>query len=508
MDFSDHRRFSAPQEGPAGPQVGRGEGVPGGEQSRPSMQGPPPPSTASPLSSRRGPSSAGPGVSNTRSRTPLTGEERSGKHGLSGSDPRSHLPNRERSSTPPLERHLALVGARVDALRLAFQGELRPEIRALLVANLARMADLKVGAPVEILSREGDVRGELSTRSREGHWLIENAGLAFLIDDSAAAGWKLVVTVRALLLMQAGPEAALALAREAARVLLADVIDERIRRLDLCADLTGFSVGEGGLDPYAFSIHHRTKYKDIARVEQYFRRGIRTGFMFGKSDAVARIYDKTEHLELGLAEDKAADECAMWTRNGWNGVDRVTRVEFQLQGRLLDELEIRSPDAALGRLDAVWAYCTHKWMRLVDLGSATRKDRAKTDRRWEILDRVVFRRREPPARRVRVTPVPQARRMVSAVINFGACVGAIAGTVSDPRMRVRDWSPLQCKGWVERELTRLTRLTLHAATADLFAQADDPREAVARLMEKRNAAAVRLAPIALCTLGQSQDFAA
>lgn len=381
-----------------------------------------------------------------------------------------------------------VVGRRVDAFYLAFKGELREDVRAHLEELRARGEALNTEVPVEI----GDLRGALSTRSREGWWVVQSAWLTVTINERASHGWQLEIRPSALLLMHEGEFAALTFANDVARGVLELVREARLRRIDLCADLVHLDLA--GIDPQAFVTHHKTRIRDIAQFEEFFRAGMRTGFMMGKSDAVSRLYDKTEHLRLGLDETKAEDERAAWKSEGWNGTDDVVRAEFQLRGRILDELDIRDPAKALERLDAIWGYCIKKWLRLVVLGTATRKRRCKTDRRWEALEDVVFRAPgEEPARRVRAPSTPHARRMVSAIVNFCACIGVISAGVGDPRQVVAGWSEARAEQWLQEQLNALARFTVKGATADLLLASDDPREAAARLMEKQSAACMKFA---------------
>jgi hypothetical protein len=381
----------------------------------------------------------------------------------------------------------------VDAFYLAFQGSLRDEARVELGLLQAKCAALKTEVGVQMSHNGGELRGALSSRSRDGWWSIRSAWLTVTVDERASHDWIVEVKPSALLLMREGPRAALSMARAAARALLETVTGERTRRLDLCADLTGFDLG--GLNVRGFVTHHRTGIADISAVKEYWRAGKRTGFVIGKGDAMARVYDKTEHLRLGLDDTKADDEYAEWRFGGWNGHDDVTRVEFQLRGRLLDELDLRDPERALSRLDATWSYCTKKWLRLVDLDSSTRKERCATDACWQALEDVVFRAKSEPAKRTRAPSVPHARRMVSAVVNYSACAGMLAYCAGDARERVAGWSNPRAEAWIQEQLFDMSRRTVLAATVDLVGRFDDARAAAAHLMEKQSAAAVKFTSV-------------
>jgi hypothetical protein len=385
---------------------------------------------------------------------------------------------------------------RVDALYLAFKGPVRDECRAELTTLHARMSVTKSEAAVRFEAGGGVLQGAMSTRSREGWWLVRSAWVSIVVDERAVEGWSVVAQPSALLLMREGPRRALELARSAARAVLSNVVEERVRRLDLCADVVGFEMQ--AVERHAFLTHRRTQSADISTVREYARAGKRTGFVFGKGDAVVRVYDKTEHLRLGLDDTKADDERADWVCAGWNGRDDVTRIEYQLRGRMLKELELRDPEKCLERLDAVWSYCTRKWLRLVELVPGRRRERCATDERWSVLEDVVFRARSEAAKRVRAPSAPHARRMVSAVVNYMACEGLLAIYTGDARERVANWSNARAEAWIQEALFSMARQTSRAAAADLIQRFDDACEAAAHLMEKQSAASARFTMVAQC----------
>jgi hypothetical protein len=414
----------------------------------------------------------------------------------------------------PLEHHPRLadrcearvLAYRVDAFYLAFQGALRDDVRAELEVLHAKALASKTEVAVNLTNADGgELRGALSTRCFGGMWRTSSAWLTVVVDERASHDWRVEVRPTALLLMLEGPRAALVLARAAARAVLQTVTGERVRRLDLCADLVAFDLR--GVQQEHFVTHHRRKSADISTQHEYSRRGIRTGFLIGKGDAQVGIYDKTEHLRLGLDETKAEEERAEWHHGGWNGLDDVTRVEYRMRGRLLDELEIRDPDRCLDRLDAVWGYCTTKWLRLVDRSTATRKERCRSDHRWRALEAVVFVARAEPAKRRRPPATPHALRQLSASLNYAACVGALGGVAGDARTHVANWSNARAEAWIQEDLFRWAQLTARAAAQVWIGRYDDAVEAAAALIEKKSAAVAKYGP-GIVKMHESKNTAA
>jgi hypothetical protein len=393
----------------------------------------------------------------------------------------------------------------VDAFYLKFRGELREDARAVLNRAVLVATERRTEAPVDLRvaivgGLVGDLRGALHPRSRDGWWFVQSAWLEVKIDDGARGRWRVEVKPSALLILREGPHAALTMARQAARALFARVEGERVSRLDLCADAIGIDLGS--LDVEAFLQHRFLKVHDISTRQQFWRAGIRTGFVWGKGDGVARLYDKTEHLRSGLDDAKADDERSEWRFAGWNGTDAVARLEAQLRGKLLDELELRDPERALERLDAVWSYFTKKWIRLVEADKwraerekpkeQRRKDRMPTDTRWRAFQAVVFRVKSDPAKRLRAPTTPHARRLVSAVVNYCAAMGALAVHARlDPRAQVADWTNEQAETFIQQQLAFMAEPTLRAARFDLISRFDDAREAAAHLITKQGAAALK-----------------
>lgn len=386
---------------------------------------------------------------------------------------------------------------RVDALYLGFQGKLREELRAELARGLAKAASLKTEVAIEFSAGGGCLRAALSTRSREGMWTLESTWLTVRIDERGTNDWILEVRPSALLLLQEGPRQALALARDVAKAVLETPTGEHLRRIDLCADVVHFDLAT--VDVRHLVAHARTRITDCRSMREYWQAGGRTGFVAGSGgDVMARVYDKTKHLHLRLDEKKKDAEFQTWRFAGWNGTDDVTRVEYQVRGQVLRELEIRDPEKALGRLDAIWAYCTHKWLRLVDRTTATRRERCASDRRWRALDAVVFRERSAPARRLRAPSTPHALRLVSVVLNYNAAAGFLAFHVGDARLHVANWTDARAEAWIQQHLFDNAVRTVRATAAQWMGKyGGDAKMAAAALMEKGSAAVAKHSTLCL-----------
>ncbi len=258
-------------------------------------------------------------------------------------------------------------------------------------------------------------------------------------------GWTVEIVWYAQTLADWGLELVL---RESAAIaaLIGDVREQRLRRIDLCADVEGWEIA--GSDVKRLAKRPRAKWAvDDAGPEEptdepanvhgrgeLSRRRV-TGISVGRGGALmARIYDKRAELERN--ERRREAEESRWKAAGWDGLEPVTRVEFQIRGVALAEMGLRDPDAVVEpvsrleeyfdargrkrrrkvvtgyrvvtadedgrevqatlvhRLDAIWSTCLG-WVRLVvprksKKGAPVAASRLADDPRWAILRAVQF----------------------------------------------------------------------------------------------------------------------
>lgn len=269
--------------------------------------------------------------------------------------------------------------------------------------------------------------------------------------ESKLPGWTVGVEVSGETLIRAGWTRALRTAHEIA-TLLGKVHGARLRRLDLCADFVGFPIYRD--DAHAIVSRARArkvffddpKAKGAADWSEHVLSGkVRTLSLAPGAPLSARIYDKTYELHCKREKGKAAAEVEAWTRRALAlpahkqaailkaGAD-VTRVEFQARGEVLKEMGLRSATAAdvAASLDRVWGYCTTRaadgsfgWMRIVDRGTATRKERAELDARWVAVQAVRFRKEPEPIYRVRRSTGARSAQVFGCAVSLLAAAGAL-----------------------------------------------------------------------------------
>jgi hypothetical protein len=259
-----------------------------------------------------------------------------------------------------------------------------------------------------------------------------------------------------LLLGRVGHEAALEQCRELARVLLGrDYVGERARRLDMCADFDGFELE--GVKREAW-IAGRARIAEHAYAATFARGPQLTGFTIGKGESLlVRVYDKTEELRLDAnAGAKRQEQQARWEAAGWLG-DPVVRVEAQLRGDLLDQLDMRDPEVLFENLPGVWTYVMEKWCRLSVPGTATRRERWRLDARWRSVQAVPWGEVQA-VKRLYIRADPNTARLASLGLSVFAAADeeAVEGTIDlcggSPK-RVLEWQPATAERMVRDLLT-------------------------------------------------------
>lgn len=321
-------------------------------------------------------------------------------------------------------------------------------------------------------------------------------------------GWTLEIIWYAQHLAQWGLEKTL-LESAALASNCGEVLETRLRRIDLCADVVGWDVDHGELldrlvkrphaewrkwnasddeekdeafadsavVPRARARVRRDAQKsdrelanqDADRAAIYGRGAMQkrrvTGLVVGRGPVMCRIYDKRAELERS-AERRELEE-DRWREKGWDGIEAVTRAEFQLRGVALTEFGIRDPDAVLipvtrvdtyldangrkrrrvvvsghevlaredgteatvvDRLNDLWHACLN-WVRIVvpDPKSPHKaKCRLKDDPRWAILRELRFTDAEPrPIRRHRPRASASCAQALGVSLSQAAAEGRL-----------------------------------------------------------------------------------
>lgn len=148
-----------------------------------------------------------------------------------------------------------------------------------------------------------------------------------------------------------------------------------VSRIDVYADFQGWEPTVTDLDRFVSFSRHR---RGLQENQQVYMTGPRlTGFMFGKGDLAARIYDKTVEIQRrGVS----------WLPDLW-GTDRsdrpVWRLEFQYRRGVLAEFNLSAVDETVASLQDLWRYGTEEWMSLRVPTNHSVRRRWPVDPVWE-----------------------------------------------------------------------------------------------------------------------------
>jgi hypothetical protein len=323
-----------------------------------------------------------------------------------------------------------LLNRRVDWLTVAFRVVLEPLTLQLLTERAAVAAE-HTRAEVVLVDPNGhDLRFELKRTRAPERWYLENADLRVLVDVNASGrtlepgdkpgrkwlpGWTVEIIPRMEFLSTHSLREVLDAMRTAAQAF-GCLLAERLRRFDLAADFTNWTLAA---DHYNAMLRHgRVKMTSFdegvpftegkaryLRFQAHTGRGKFSGITLGSGGPVRmRLYDKTLELEQQGTDDKRAIEHLAWSNavGGWEPSERVTRLEFQIRGEALDELDMRDPAKLEEKADSVWQYMTQRWARLILPGTASRRSRCDLDPKWAAAQAVRFFHAATPARRIRV----------------------------------------------------------------------------------------------------------
>jgi hypothetical protein len=334
------------------------------------------------------------------------------------------------------------------------------------------------------------------------------------------------------------------------------VFEERVRRIDLAADVAGFKIRPNDrkklvtrsalrLDPKRSSEVVLEEEDGCDATMHATRRAI-TGLTVGKGAIMCRMYDKQEELRVRIEDangpqevrrfsDKQTKELARWTAGGWNGKDPVSRVEFQIRGEALRELGVHTADDIVEPLVAsgvvtaengtiqvterwkkkrpprvtgavygledyfprLWSSCID-WTRLITRektkkGKEKQPTRCKLDPRWEILHNVKWNARVEWTDRL-VIDRHRERKPVSSAQALGSMASLVAAREDLPLF---DEKPEAYADNASAKLYSMLRVLctwgIDQIAADLLTRWGSAEEAAAHLAIRLNAARSRFA---------------
>lgn len=97
-------------------------------------------------------------------------------------------------------------------------------------------------------------------------------------------------------------------------------------------------------------------------INSYSVDGAFSGWVIGPGGVIScRLYDKTLEIEK---QSKKFYLHKLWKMAGWNGSDKVWRLEFELKREVLTQKGLSKLHEVLANLNGLWSYTTTEWLRL------------------------------------------------------------------------------------------------------------------------------------------------
>lgn len=256
----------------------------------------------------------------------------------------------------------------VDSLYLSFQGGIDPELAVWLqeCKSKAQHPDDRVLAMAGIAI--GDHQFMVLPRGRGRFaFVLEDGWFSIQLSNATPGILPLaMVQVRSEYLTAVGPEEAVATATALVEEMGEMTGPARLSRLDLFADF--------GTDVEVAHVSGREWVKRSKKRSIHEESDSITGISFGAGNEVsARLYDKTREL-LKSGKDYMRP---LWAEQGWDGIEQVWRMEFQVRREGLPEPMLGAADEAITLSGNLWRYLCDDWLRL-----AIPSDSDETRSRW------------------------------------------------------------------------------------------------------------------------------
>lgn len=271
-----------------------------------------------------------------------------GKVKQGGTPPTNRVPNNSNSE------YFKPLRWGVDSLYVSYPGELFPE-------EDAKLKELKKIAQscedYEMVLAQYPIEGHIFEVKDKGtkffpYTLVDNA---FHIQFSRSKAMPLAyVQISSEYLTHVGPvEAEKALRRIVEQF---GTINEsaNVSRIDLFVDFVSSEDME--------SWNRHAWVTRASGVNQYSVDGNFSGWVVGIGGVIScRLYDKTLEIE---SKSKKFYLHKLWKMAGWNGTDKVWRLEFEIKREVLTQKGLPKLNHVLDNLNGLWSYATTEWLRL------------------------------------------------------------------------------------------------------------------------------------------------
>ncbi len=193
---------------------------------------------------------------------------------------------------------------------------------------------------------------------------------------------------------------------------LGEIAPNTLSRIDLAADVQGMDFTDADCRNLVCAASYRATHED----------GEGMTYQLGKGDAVVRIYRKDAELRA----KNNLSYAKVWEHGpDYDPSAPVWRVEVQLRGSILQELNARSVPVAFGKLGALFAFGM-QWCELRVPSADCTKKRWPVDPRWALLSGF-WGASAPEPRIRRASQMEREDVVVSRLVGACASLGAYSG---------------------------------------------------------------------------------
>ena len=243
----------------------------------------------------------------------------------------------------------------IDSLYVSYQDSLKPDWDVLLSSckecAQSESAEEQLRAQVEICDHLFVVHDRGSGRFA---YVLSDNWFRIAVARASAKSMPVVhVQISSESLMLEGVEHVLGSLADLVHTISVPRSGPHVSRSDLRVDFVT-PVDLARIDVYAWVTRARDKAKRFVGREF-------SGWSIGLGGNVSgRLYNKLLQVEKsrkGYMRD-------IWTARGWDGVNPVMRLEFQLEREALRELGVDVVPDLIEKLPALWMYCTEDWLQL------------------------------------------------------------------------------------------------------------------------------------------------
>lgn len=268
----------------------------------------------------------------------------------------------------------------IDSLYVSFKGTLKEGLSEFLRGKktLAQSDDEKKQAlatmPIEDHSFEVSDKGA----RYYSYILVDNWYQIKITDSKKQTIPTIYVQIKSELLNCLGHEYAICKLREIVNKLLIVVEGELISRSDIFVDF----VTNADIE----SIEKQSLVTRTRKIDKHWE-GEFTGWSIGLGGVVsARLYDKTVEMK----KSKKDYLRKIWEKGGWDTLQSVWRIEFQLEREFLKQMSLKTYPDLVSKVNDIWQYCTCYWLRLAIDDGTQNRTRWKTEPLWEMIQQISF----------------------------------------------------------------------------------------------------------------------